>query len=444
MQFSLQPSVLAFAAALAIGTGLLFGLFPALHSTRANLIDAIRANAGQISGHRGAARFRSALVTAQIALASGLLISAGLFLKSLLNVARVDLGVRVDDVVTFAISPERSGYDSARCALLFQEVEDELARLPGVTGVTSSMVPLLAGDNWGTDVDVEGFKSGPDIDNNARFNEVGAGYFRTLGIPVLAGREFTPSDVAGAPQVAVVNQAFAKKFHLERDVLHKFMSTQGPDSLNIEIVGLVRNAKYSQVKDSVPALFFTPWRQDTRVGSLNFYVRTAVPAAQQLHAIPALMKRLAPTVPLDDIRTMPQQIRDNVFLDRMISILSTLFASLATLLAAVGLYGVLAYAVQQRTREIGVRMALGADAWKVRALVVRQTGPMRAIGGVVGVALALALGRLLRSLLYDMQGDDPVVFALSLAVLVAVALAASYVPARRASRVDPVEALRYE
>jgi len=444
MQFSLQPSVLAFAAALAIGTGLLFGLFPALHSTRANLIDAIRANAGQISGHRGAARFRSALVTAQIALASGLLISAGLFLKSLLNVARVDLGVRVDDVVTFAISPERSGYDSARCALLFQEVEDELARLPGVTGVTSSMVPLLAGDNWGTDVDVEGFKTGPDIDNNARFNEVGAGYFRTLGIPVLAGREFTPSDVAGAPQVAVVNQAFAKKFHLERDVLHKFMSTQGPDSLNIEIVGLVRNAKYSQVKDSVPALFFTPWRQDTRVGSLNFYVRTGVPAAQQLHAIPALMKRLAPTVPLDDIRTMPQQIRDNVFLDRLISILSTLFASLATLLAAVGLYGVLAYAVQQRTREIGVRMALGADAWKVRALVVRQMGTMSAIGGVVGVALALALGRLLRSLLYDMQGDDPVVFALSLAVLVAVALAASYVPARRASRVDPVEALRYE
>jgi putative ABC transport system permease protein len=436
MQFSLQPSVLAFAAALAIGTGLLFGLFPALHSTRANLIDAIRANAGQISGHRGAARFRSALVTAQIALASGLLISAGLFLKSLLNVARVDLGVRVDDVVTFAISPERSGYDSARCALLFQEVEDELARLPGVTGVTSSMVPLLAGDNWGTDVDVEGFKTGPDIDNNARFNEVGAGYFRTLGIPVLAGREFTPSDVAGAPQVAVVNQAFAKKFHLERDVLHKFMSTQGPDSLNIEIVGLVRNAKYSQVKDSVPALFFTPWRQDTRVGSLNFYVRTGVPAAQQLHAIPALMKRLAPTV--------PQQIRDNVFLDRLISILSTLFASLATLLAAVGLYGVLAYAVQQRTREIGVRMALGADAWKVRALVVRQMGTMSAIGGVVGVALALALGRLLRSLLYDMQGDDPVVFALSLAVLVAVALAASYVPARRASRVDPVEALRYE
>jgi putative ABC transport system permease protein len=209
-------------------------------------------------------------------------------------------------------------------------------------------------------------------------------------------------------------------------------------------VGLVKNAKYSSVKDRVPAVYFTPWRQDRAIGSLNFYVRTAVPAAQQLHAIPALLERLAPTVPLDDIKTMPQQIRDNVFLDRLISILSTVFAGLATLLAAVGLYGILAYTVQQRTREIGIRMALGADAARVRRLVVRQMGVMSAVGGVIGVALALGLGRVLQSLLYRLQGDDPVVFVLSLAVLGAVAFAASYIPVRRASRVDPVEALRYE
>jgi predicted permease len=444
MQFTLQPAVLLFTAVLAIATGIAFGLFPALHSTRSNLIDAIRANAGQISGHRGAARFRSGLVTAQIALATGLLICAGLFLKSLVNVTRVDLGVRVDDVVTFYLSPERSGYDSTRSALLFQQLENELARLPGVTGVTSSLVPLLAGSNWGTDVHVEGFAEAPDVDNNSRYNEVGAGYFRTLGIPVLAGREFTPSDFVGTPRVVVVNQAFAKKFHLGADAVHKFMSTRSADSLNMEIVGLVRNAKYSSVKDSVPALFYIPWRQDAGIGDLNFYVRTAVPAATQFPVMTALLKRLAPTVPIEDLKTMPQQIRDNVFLDRLISILSTLFASLATVLAAVGLYGVLAYTVQQRTREIGVRMALGADAWKVRGLVVRQVGTMSVLGGAVGIGLALALGKVLRSLLYGLGGQDPVVFGLSLATLAAVALGASYVPVVRASRVDPVEALRYE
>jgi predicted permease len=444
LRLSLEPSVIAFTGLLAVGTGLLFGLFPALHSTRSQLVDTIRANAGQISGHRGAARFRAALVTVQITLASALLISAGLFLKSLVNVSRVDLGVHVDHVMTFSISPSRSGYDSARSGLLFRQVEEEVARLPGVTGVTSSLVPLLAGSNWGTDVYVEGFKTGPDIDDNSRFNEVGAGYFRTLGVPVLSGREFTLSDVTGTPRVAIVNQAFAKKFNLGNDAVHKFMSYRSPDSLNVEIVGLVKNAKYSDVKDSVPPLFFIPWRQDTDIGSLHFYVRTSVPPEQQLKAIPALLKRLAPTVPLDDIKTMPQQIRDNVALDRLISILSVVFASLATLLAAVGLYGVLAYTVQQRTREIGVRMALGADAWKVRKLVMRQMGTMSAIGGVIGIGAALGLGRVLQSLLYGLKGDDPIVFVLSLIVLAGVAFGASYVPVRRASLVDPVEALRYE
>jgi predicted permease len=444
MQFTLQPSVLAFTAGLAVATGLAFGLFPALHSTRSGLIDSIRGNTGQIAGHRGATRFRAALVTVQIALATGLLICSGLFLKSLVNVTRVDLGVRVDDVVTFTMSPRRSGYDSTRDGPLFQQVEEEVARLPGVTGVTSSEVPLLAGDNWGTDVYVQGFKTGPDIDNNSRFNEVGAGYFRTLGIPVLAGREFTPSDLKGAPRVAIVNQAFAKKFHIERSAVHTFMSTRSADSLNVEIVGLVQDAKYSEVKQPTPPLFFFPWHQDGNIGTLSFYVRSALPPEQQLRAIPTLLKRLAPTVPLEELKTMPQQIRDNVFLDRLISILSTVFAALATLLAAVGLYGVLAYTVQQRTREIGVRMALGADAGRVRALVVRQVGTMSVLGGVIGIGLALGLGKVLQSLLYGLQPQDPVVFVASLAMLAGVAVAASYVPVLRASRVDPVEALRYE
>jgi predicted permease len=380
----------------------------------------------------------------QITLATTLLILAGLFLKSLVNVTHVDLGVHVDDVVTFGISPDRSGYDSTRSQVLFERLEEELAAIPGVTGVTNSRVPLLASSNWGTDVHVQGFPSGPDVDNNSRFNEVGGGYFGMLGVPILSGREFTSADRNGTPRVAVVNEAFAKKFNLGKDAVGKFMSSGRSDSLNVEIIGLVQNAKYSEVKQEVPPLFFTPWKQDPGIGSINFYVRTSLPPGQLLLGIPALLKRIDPGLPVEDLKTMPQQIRDNVFLDRVISILSASFALLATLLAAVGLYGVLAYSVAQRTREIGVRMALGADAVRVRVMVLRQVLGMMAIGLVVGIAVAFGAGRAARSLLFGLQGHDPVVFSLAVFVLVLVALGAGYLPARRASRVEPVRALRYE
>jgi len=319
-----------------------------------------------------------------------------------------------------------------------------LKSLPGVTAVTASLVPLLAGDNWGSDVDVQGFPSGPDVDNNSRFNEVGAGYFGTLGIKLIKGREFTDADRKGSGNVAIINQTFAKKFKLGDDPLGKFMSTSGPDSMNIQIVGLIEDAKYSEVKDTIPPVFYTPWHQDSRVGFINFYVKTSTPPEAILRSIPTVMKRLDPGLPLEGLKTMPQQIRENVFLDRMISILSASFAVLATLLAAVGLYGVLAYTVAQRTREIGVRMALGADAGRVRALVMRQVGVMLIVGSVIGIAAAVGLGRAASSLLYGLKGHDPVVFTLSVLVLMLVALGAGYIPARRASRVDPIQALRYE
>ena len=443
LEFVLQPAVLVFAAALAIATGIVFGMFPAWHSTRTDLVTAIRANAGQISGARSAARFRASLVTAQISLAMALLIAAGLFMKSLVNVTRVDLGVRVDSVVTFSISPERSGYDSARALVLYDRVEEALAAVPGVNAVTSSMVPLLAGDNWGSDVNVQGFPSGPDVDNGSRFNEIGVGYFSTLGVQLVAGRDFTLADRRGAPDVAIVNQAFAKKFNLGKEALGKFMSDAGPDSLHIQIVGVVPDIKYSEVKLPVPPVFYLPWRQDNHVRGLYFYVRSGQPATA-LRALPGVLKKIDPGLPMEDLKTMPQQVRENVFLDRMISILSTTFAILATLLASVGLYGVLAYTVAQRTREIGVRMALGADAGRVQAMVLRQVIGMLVVGGVFGVVAALGLGRAAGSLLFELKGYDPTVFVLAVVALVAVALGAGYLPARRASRVDPIKALRYE
>jgi predicted permease len=221
--FTIDPSVIAFAGITAILTGLIFGLFPALHSTRADLISTIRAGAGQIAGGRAAARFRSGLVTVQIALSMALLASAGLFLKSLVNVSRVDLGIVIDDVLTFNVTPSRVGYDTLRAGVLLRRIEQEMAAIPGVKGVTSSMVPLIAGSNWGTDVRVQGFECGPDTDCNSRYSEVGPNFFTTMEMPLVAGRDILESDMVGAAPVVVVNEAFVEKFNLGADAVGKFM-----------------------------------------------------------------------------------------------------------------------------------------------------------------------------------------------------------------------------
>jgi predicted permease len=441
--FGLDRTAILFAAVLTLGTGFLFGLFPALHSTRPDLVAALKGEAGHASGARTATRFRATLATAQIALSMALLISAGLFTKSLFNVSRVNLGLKLDNVVTFTVSPDRNGYTIQQSRQLFERLEDELAALPGVTGVADSIVALLAGNNWGSNVKVEGFESGPDTDTESRYNEVGPGYFQTLGIALVAGREFTRADAAGAPKVAIVNEAFARKFNLGRDVLGKRMSA-GASELDTEIVGFARNAKYSQVKGDIPPVFFRPYRQSPQLGALTYYVSASLAPEQMLAALPRVVATLDANLPIEDLRTMPQQVRENVFLDRFISVLSAAFAALATLLAAVGLYGVLAYTVAQRTREIGLRIALGAAPGRVRAMILRQLGVMTVVGGTIGLAAAIGLGRLAQSMLFQLVGSDPIVLSASAATLIVVALVAGFVPAHRASRVDPMRALRHE
>jgi putative ABC transport system permease protein len=444
MHFGLHWNVVFFAAGLSLGTGLLFGLFPALQSTKPDLVTTLRAGSGKLAGVRSAARFRNSLVTVQIALSMALLVSAGLFVKSLRNVSRVNLGFNTEKVVTFGLSPELNGYPNSRSHQFFGQVEDALAAIPGVTNVSSALVAVLAGNSWGSDVSVQGFKKGPDTDANSRFNEVGPGYYKTMGIPVLSGREFTASDQLGTTKVGMVNEAFAKKFGLGRDAVGKYMSNGGSDSLNVQIIGLVKDASYNNVKQAPPPLFTLPYRQDSTIGSMTFYVRTAADPTQVLRAIPAVIQRLDPNLPVENLKTLPQQVKENVFMDRMISTLSAAFALLATMLAAVGLYGVLAYSVAQRTREIGVRMALGADASRVRTMVLRQVAVMTVIGGAIGILAALAIGRGAKSLLFELQGSDPMVIIISAIVLTIVALGAGYLPALKASKVDPMQALRYE
>jgi len=446
--FVINPTVLGFAAALSMGTGVLFGLFPALHSTRLDLVSTLKGVSGQPSGARSAARFRAVLVTVQITLSMALLVCAGLFTKSLVNVSRVDLGVKIDHVVTFGVSPRLNGYTPERSLVLFKQIETELSAIPGATGVTASLVPLIGGSNWGSDVEVQGFPKGPDVDNEARYNEVGPGYFRTLGVPLISGREFAETDAMGGRKVAIVNETFAKKFHLGREAVGKLMTSDpGPTStLDTEIVGLVQDAKYSDVKDPTPPLFFEPYRQDVRLGDMHFYVRTGLDPEVFLKSIPPVMARIDPNLPLERLRTMPDQIRENMFLDRMISSLSLGFAILATALAAIGLYGVLAYTVSQRTREFGLRMALGADPANVRGLVMRQVGWMTVVGGLVGSAVAIGVGRVAASaqLLYQLSAYDPVVLAASVGLMAIVALTAGFIPAYRASRIEPMRALRWE
>jgi predicted permease len=444
IDMSIQPSAILFSAALALGTGLLFGFFPAVYSTRPDLVSTLKNQAGQPSGARAAKRFRASLATVQVALSMMLLVCAGLFIKSLYNVSRVDLGLKLDNVMTFRVSPELNGYTTEQSVAFFERVEDALAAIPGVTSVTAGMVPLLSGSNWGNSVRVQGFEAGPDTDTEARFNQTAPDYFRTLGVPLLAGREFTRADAKATPKVALVNEAFAKKFNLGRDAVGKRMSQGVGNKLDIEIVGLVPNAKYSEVKQVIPPQYFVPYRQAERVGRISFYVRTALDAEQLLPTIQPVIAKLDPNLPIEELRTMPQQIDENVFLDRVMSTLSASFAVLATLLAAVGLYGVLAYTIAQRTREIGLRMALGADRSRVRGMVLKQVGWMTIIGGIVGLAGAIGLGRAAKSLLFELEGHDPTVLVAAAVLLTLVALGAGFVPAQRASNIDPMRALRYE
>ena len=444
LSLALDADMLLVAAGLSVTTGLLFGLFPAIHSTRPNLVTALKANGGQPSGARAAARFRITLATAQIALSMALLIAAGLFTKSLANIARVDLGLKTEQLVVFGVAPMLNGYAPQRSHEIFGRIEDRLRTLPGVTGVTSSMVRLASGDAWGTNFSVQGFAAGPDTDTQAMYTYIGSDYLRTLGVPLLSGREITSADTLNAPKVALVNDAFVKKFNLGRDAVGKRIRRGRSGDLDIEIVGVSGNTTYNDVKGEVQPLVAFPYRQDQNIGSTHFYVRTTGSDDDLVSAIPRAIREIDPTLPVANVQKMSVQVLENVSLDRFVTTMSAAFGALATLLAALGLYGVVAYTVTQRTREFGLRMALGADAANVRKLVLRQVGLMTVIGASIGLASALALGRAAESLLFQMTASDPVVFAGAAVVLIAVALVAGLIPAQRAARVDPMTALRYE
>jgi predicted permease len=408
----------------------------------------MKGHAPQALGGRGAGSLRGALVTTQIAFSMVLLVLAALFARSLENVARIDLGIDVDSLASFSIAPRQNGYSPERTAAIYGRIEEELAAQPGVTSVTSSAVPLLGGSDFVWSLRVEGFEN-PGEEVESRFNVVGPSFFSTLSIPLLAGRDFTAADTAGAQLVAIVNERFARDYGLDRGALGKHIGFGGPNPL--EIVGVVADAAYASVKAEVPAQLFVPRSASGGSGifsmfsgSASFYVRAGIDPDALLRVVPRVVASVDATLPVSNLITMRRQAQDSIFLDRLVTILSTSFAGLATLLAAIGLYGVLGYGIAQRTRELGLRLALGAEPANVRALVLRQVALWAVIGIAVGGGAAMGFARLAESLLYGLTAFDVRALAAAAITLSLVMLAAAFVPARRASRIAPMEALRHE
>lgn len=436
--------VLQSSLALALTTALLFGLFPAWRMARTQPVTALRGSTGGSGGVRGASRFRTVLAVGQVALSMAALGLAGLFLRSLDNLDKVDLGLNPQQVAMFTIAPERSGYSAERSMALFDRLETELAAIPGVRAVASSMVPIIANNQWGSNISLKGFASdGPD-DMNISYNSVGPGFFSVFEIPLLAGRSMEPADAVGRPKVAVVNRAFAERFRLGANPVGERMAYGDQEELDIEIVGLVEDSAYSHVREAVPAQVFFARRQEANLGESVFYLKTDLAPAALLPQIKAAVAALDPNLPVQDLQTFEQQIASTLGTEHFVGTISLGFALLATGLAALGLYGVLNYTVAQRQRELGLRLALGAAPALLRRMVMRQTAVMTVVGAVLGLIVALLLGRAAQALLFGLQGHDPMVMGAALLLLSLVSFGAGWWPARRAMRVDPAVALRSE
>ena len=437
----LDWAVLLFGFGLSILAGLLFGLYPAWEAARHSVSGTLKNEGAQASSTRGTARVRRVLVAAQVMLSTVLLIPTGLFLKSLLNVLHVDLGMNTENVIGFSLNPRLNRYTNAESKALFERVDRELAGLPGARSVTDGLVPLIGDNNWGTDIEVKGYTG---TENNSKLNQVGPGFFGKMGIPLIAGREFTESDTHAAPKVAVVNEEFAKHFFAGQNPIGRHFSERGSKAGDIQIVGLVKDSRYSSVRKEAPPVFFTPWRQEDRVNYLNFYVRSALPASQMVQQVRGLMTRIDRNLPAMDLRTLDDTVRQNIRNDRLILKLAATFAGLATILAMLGLYGVMAHSVTRRTREIGIRMALGAAPASVRAMVLREIAVLMTAGLATGIGAAVLLVKYVRSQLYGVKTDDVTAIAAAVLLLAVTAAVAGWFPIRRAARVNPLEALRYE
>jgi predicted permease len=433
-----------FTLALSTLTGVGFGLVPALRASQAGLALSLKSEAAAVVGG-GGFRLRKGLVVAQVALSLLLLIGAGLFAHSLMNLRGLDPGFTADRLVAFSVDPSRSGQDFTERVATLRRIQQELEALPGVASASAAKVALLSGSAFGSTLRVQGYEAKEGENMNSNFNSVAPGFFETLGIPLVAGRDVVETDVHGAPKAAVVNENFARYFFKdENPVGRRFGKARRPNDFEFEIVGVVRDGKAATLREEPRRFVYVPYMQDEGIGGLTYYVRSSVESDSFGAQLRAAVARVDPALPITKLKTMQALIGESLFVERMVALLSAAFGLLATLLAAIGLYGVMSYAVAQRTREIGLRVALGADVRSVLMLVLKEVAILAGIGIAIGLPGGFGLGKLIESQLFGLSARDPLTFAAATLALVTTALVAGLIPAVRAARVDPMTALRYE
>jgi predicted permease len=438
-----DPRILTFTLVLTFLTGIVFGLLPALRASRPDPWTTLKDTVGSIAGTGGSLFLRKGLVTAQVALSFLLLFGAGLFVRSLQNLKGTDTGVALDNLVTFQVAPSLSGYDDEKGQIFYRSLLERLRSAPGVKSAGLAGVAILSGDEWDSSMAVEGHTAKDGEDIQAFMNAFSPGYFTTMNIPVLEGRDFRDADAQREGTVAIVNRAFAEHYFPGRSAVGKRLGWGGgPGSkLTIEIIGVVANSLYEGPREGVHRQVFVPfWGKSS--GTL--YVRILTPSATAYNMIRNEVKQLAPSLPIYQLKTVEGQLDETLLSDRLIAMLSAGFGLLATLLASVGLYGVMAFVVARRRKELGIRLALGAQTGGVIWLVMREVLVLLAIGLAVGVPAAFALGRFVASQLYGIQPHDTTIAVSTVVILAVVSAAAGLIPAHRASRIDPILALRYE
>jgi len=442
----MDGSVFRFAAAATMVSALLFGLIPAWRATRTGVSQMLKDQGSTTSAGPGHVRFRKYLVAGQVAFTLVLLTGGALFSRTLWNLRKQNLGLRTENLITFSIAPQLSGYNEARTVALVDQLRERLGTLPGVLGVGSSQIPMLTGTDMGANITVEERQSLDSDDQHVNFDAVSANYFSTMQIPLVSGREFNAGDTSTSAKVAIINEAMAKEFFAKRNPIgvHFAVGAGNDVKPKIEIVGVVKNAKEGHVRDGERPFFFQPYSQFGKLFGMSFYVRSQQEPLQIANALRETVRGADANLPVYDLKTVQRVVDEDLFAERVVAGLSAAFGGLAALLAALGIYGVLAYLVVQRTREIGIRVALGAAAGHVRGLVFKEVGWMVLAGAVVGLPAAYGLARLGESLLYGVHARDVAAYAASLGVVCLVAFAACYIPSRRATRIDPNVALRYE
>ena len=449
LQVQPDARVLGFTALICMVTGLLFGLAPALRSLHLELNSTLKNNAGgNIGGSRRGINWGKLLVASQVALSVLVLFGAGLLVRSLRNLQSVDLGYNRQHLLMAGIDPIVAGYSTpAASQSMMNELRDRLSRLPGVRAVSVSQLGLFSGSEGATAIKADGFTAANDQDRVANFDRVGADYFKMLEVPVILGRDIGPQDTASSPRVVVINESLAALLFRDGNPLGRKIWIDDPEHLDkpMEVVGVVRDVRDRSLNSPVSRRFYTAITQtDEAVGSMIFAIRTAGDPAGLADNVRREIRSFNPAIQVDDLKTLDLLIRSTIKNEIVIARLSSFFGGLALALACIGLYGVMSYTVAGRTREIGVRLALGAQQRHVLKLVMREAMSLVLAGMVAGIPLAMGTTRFINSMLFGLKSTDPLSMAVVIVLLGSVAALASFIPARRATRIDPMVALRYE